>query len=118
MKHIESNVFDYYMKVNSFSLKQKRFMKKAHGIAYFIETTSMLPNINPYTPNAPERTYPLSYDINTFDLNFINTSIMFIVYDINKMLYYNNETDCLIIIPVLYNEKELIGLEKYFININ
>ena len=118
MKYIELDVLNYYMKVNTFSHKQKRFMKKAFGIAYFVETNSMVPTISPYTPNSPEHSYPLSYDNSTFNLNFIDTSIMFLVHDFNKMLYYNNETDCLIIIPVLYNDKKLIGLEKYFINVN
>ena len=117
MKLIESEVFDYYMKVNGCSLKQKRF-KKTFGLAYFAETSSMVPDVKPYTPNSPEHSYCLSYDKNTFDVNYVDTSMMFLLYDFNRMLYYNKETDCLIILPVLYKERELIGLEKYFININ
>jgi ubiquitin C-terminal hydrolase len=117
MKHIESTVFDYYMKVNNISSKQKR-TKKSFGIVYFGETNSMNPTITSDTPNSFEHSYPLSYNQTTFNLNFVDTSLMFLVYDFNEILYYNKESDCLIIIPVLYNDKSLIGLEKYFININ
>ena len=117
MKHIESTVFDYYMKVNNISSKQKR-INKSFGIAYFGETNSVNPIFTTYTPTSTEHSYPLSYNQTTFNLNIVDTSLIFLIYDFNKILYHNKESDCLIIIPVLYNDKSLIGLEKYYININ